>query len=378
MRCTLCGLSELETILEKPAIPIFTNADDDSKLDVGKHSCILKQCLGCGHVFQPTSEKLTSALEKIYHSEQAQITTSLGVGNWGTERARYLFSKLGDVDEYKTKAVLEVGCGNGYVLKYLKNRGFRHLVGIEPSIKRTEEVGGILFLKEFITNDFELEDRFDLIFSFGVYEHIEDIDSITRFCNNHLNKGGKLFIYVPNCAKALTDADPAVFAHEHVQYFVPSSIKYHLSRHGYEVIDDRSDEHAITVYARKGEESKHEKYDIKSCKQFQNEIDKKLELVKSTLRDNKVVIHGACNSLNNILGWFDHHFDYTLVDNDNTKFGKTFFTKKVEPLSALDLANYDRVLIIPAYFANEIKAAYLKEGFRGEFVTLQSSQGING
>ena len=69
MKCLLCGLSKIETILEKKAIPIFTSADDESKADFGKHNCILKQCQGCGLVFQPASKKLKNALQKIYHSE---------------------------------------------------------------------------------------------------------------------------------------------------------------------------------------------------------------------------------------------------------------------------------------------------------------------
>ena len=371
MKCPLCGLSKIETILEKRAIPIFTSANDESKVDFGKHSCILKQCKGCGHVFQPTSKKLINALQKIYDSEFAQISTPLGEGNWGTERAPYLFNKMSDIDKYKTKSVLEIGCGNGYILKSLRNRGFRNLVGIDPSINLKKKTDGILFLREFITNDLKLNTRFDFIFSFGVYEHIDDINSITSFCTNHLNEGGYLFIDVPNCKKGLTFADPALFVHEHIQYFVPNLIKYHLSKHGYEIVNDQSDDYAIAVYAKKNEEAYDEKYIIESYKQFHNKIDEKLELVKNILCDDeKVIIHGACNSLNNILGWQDDDFDYTLVDNDNTKHGKTFYDKKVKPLSAIDLENYGTVLILPAYYSDAIKADYLKKGFRGKFVNI--------
>ena len=93
MKCPLCGSSKIETILEKKAIPIFTSANDESKVDFGKHSCILKQCKGCGHVFQPASKKLRNALQKIYHSEYAQITTSLREDNWGAEEPNTFLTK---------------------------------------------------------------------------------------------------------------------------------------------------------------------------------------------------------------------------------------------------------------------------------------------
>ena len=36
-----------------------------------------------------------------------------------------------------------------------------------------KKTDGILFLREFITNDLKLNIRFDFIFTFGVYEQIE-------------------------------------------------------------------------------------------------------------------------------------------------------------------------------------------------------------
>ena len=371
MDCPLCGFSESETILAKPSITIFTNTSDEFGENFGKHNCILKQCKRCGHVFQPISKKLRNTLEGIYQSNQAQLTTSLGVGSWGKERAPYLFEKLKGIDNYKTKSVLEVGCGNGYILKILKEVGFQHLVGIEPSLEKTEEVDGILFLKEFASNKINLDTRFDFIFTSGVYEHIPDIDSITSFCNNHLDDNGVLFIYVPNCSRYLADGDPAVFAHEHIHYFVESSIKCHLSKYGYEVIDNQSDDHALAVYAKKNDVIRNENFVVEAYKKFQNKIDGKLEKVSKILSDNNsVIIHGACNGLNNILGWLGRDFDYTLVDNDNTKHGKTFFGKRVESFDTLNLVNYDTVLIIPAYFSEAIKAAYVERGFRGQFKML--------
>ena len=42
MKGLLYGLSKIETILEKKPIAIFTGANDESKVDFGKHCCILK------------------------------------------------------------------------------------------------------------------------------------------------------------------------------------------------------------------------------------------------------------------------------------------------------------------------------------------------
>ena len=104
--------------------------------------------------------------------------------------------------------------------------------------------------------------------------------------------------------------------------------------------------------------------------QFESKVDRKLEVVKNILSTSNVIVHGACNTLNNILGWLDGDFDFTLVDNDNTKHGKKYFNKIVESLSSINVKNYSKVIILPAYFSNDIKADYIKKGFEGEFIVI--------
>jgi SAM-dependent methyltransferase len=368
MICSICGSSKIQTILAKLAIPIFTNANDKD-LSLNKYPCNLVQCGDCGHVFQPVSKALKNALEEVYNSEHAQLSTPLGVGNWGEDRAHYSVDRLKGIEEYKNKDVLEIGCGNGYVLKLLKNLGFKSLFGIEPSIK-TKQLDGISFIKSFITEETKIDLSFDFIFSFGVYEHVDDINSMTSFCSRHLNDGGMVFIYVPNCEHQLALGDFDVFAHEHIQCFVPNSLRRHLMEHGYEIIDDQSDEHAIAVYAKKINKKNIEKYTFEVFNQFESKVDRKLEVVKNIFSTSNVIVHGACNTLNNILGWLDGDFDFTLVDNDNTKHGKKYFNKIVESLSSINVKNYSKVIILPAYFSNDIKADYIKKGFEGEFIVI--------
>jgi len=371
MKCSICDSSKIQTILAKPAITIFTNGEDKDLSPLTKYPCTLVQCGDCGHVFQPVSSALKTSLEEVYASEHAQLSTPLGVGNWGEDRAHYSVNRLKGIEKYKNKDVLEIGCGNGYLLKLLKNRGFKSLVGIEPSIK-TEKLDGISFIKSYITEETKIDLSFDFIFSFGVYEHVDDINMITSFCSRHLNDGGMLFIYVPNCNKQLALGDFDVFAHEHIQCFVPSSVRRHLMEHEYEIIDDQSDEHGIAVYAKKINKKINEKYTFEVFNKYESMVDQKLVIVKNILSKGNVIVHGACNTLNNILGWLDGDFEFTLVDNDNTKHGKKYFNKTVESLSSINIKNYSTVIILPAYFSNDIKADYIKKGFEGEFIVIAS------
>ena len=365
MFCHLCGHSKVEAILEKPAIPIYTNASDEDRKDNRLYSCCLNQCLECGHVFQPISKEIRNALETVYLSEYAQITTPLGTGNWGKERASYYLNKLGKIDQYKRKSILEIGCGNGYVLKELKKAGFRDLVGIEPSIQKTQEIDGILFLKEFITAGFTVKRKFDFIFSFGVFEHVDDINNLISFIKKHLNDGGELFVEVPNCLTQLNSGDPAVFCHEHAHCFYKESLCYLLADYGFEVVEDRSDDHSLVICAKKTQANKVNSSDAIFFNEFQTTLENNLIRTEENLNGNNVIVHGACNSLHNILNWSGNKSDFTLVDSDTTKHGKTFFNKKVHSIDSVGLEAFDTVLIVPDFFSDAIKLDYERRGFNG-------------
>ena len=225
-----------------------------------------------------------------------------------------------------------------------------------------------MFIKEFVSKELELHKSFDFIFSIGVYEHIEDIDNITSFSKRYLNPDGELFIFVPNCEKSFVTGDPGIFTHEHLQYFEENSLKYHLSKHGFGVIENQSDHHALAIYAKETKEISNRE-DVTPYDSYQKKVDKKMKKINNMLLNDNLIVHGACNALNNILGWLDRDFNFALADNDTTKHGKMFFNKKVQPIFAIDLASFDTVLIIPPFFSEPIKAAYRKAGFNGQFNT---------
>lgn len=367
MICPLCGFLETETILQKKSIPIFTNADDICRDKSETYPCKLLQCVHCGHVFQQMTEELEVSLEKIYRSSHAQITTPLGFGNWGRERASYLLEKIRRLAKHpKDISILEIGCGNGYVLRMLKEMGFHELVGIEPSIEKTMDVEGVLLVKEFANEGLTLEKDFDFIFSFGVYEHIEDVNGVTMFSKRHLKDNGELFIYVPNCMRSLEHGEPSLFAHQHIQYFVARTLKYHLKKHGFDIAEDFSDMHALALIAKKSESIVADD-PVGRFYKYQKKVDAKLDNINNYLLQRNLVVHGACNALNNILGWLGGDFDFTLVDNDTMKHGKMFFNKQVHSISMVDLDRCNTVLIVPTFFSNAIMDTYEHAGFKGKF-----------
>ena len=227
--CQVCQSRNFVHILKRKKTKIYTNRED-SKKDNKKLKCILYQCDNCNFVFQKITTGLKVSLSKIYKSDFAQLSQPLGQGNWGKKRFLALKGKLDHIHKFKKKAILEIGCGNGYVLDFLKNKGFKDLTGIDPSLNIHEKKTKINLIDKFVTQKLNLKKKFDFIFSIGFYEHVFDINEITSFSINHLKDNGEIFLIIPNFSSSLNNGNPDLFAHEHINYFTKKVIKQHFKK----------------------------------------------------------------------------------------------------------------------------------------------------
>ena len=99
------------------------------------------------------------------------------------------------------RSIIDVGCGNGDLLRAIRETGKpKRLIGVDGSeYVLSNSDPDIDFIKSDII-DFNLEDKFDFVFSDNVIEHIAPADleshltSITRI----LKPDGKLIILMPN------------------------------------------------------------------------------------------------------------------------------------------------------------------------------------
>jgi len=107
------------------------------------------------------------------------------------------------------KDILEIGSGTGFLLNELKivfpNKNF---TGIDPGESGFQNYKDIFFknlnLNKKIKfydqsiNKFKTKKKYDLIFSFNVFEHIKNQKLYLKNSYSKLKDGGKLIIYAPN------------------------------------------------------------------------------------------------------------------------------------------------------------------------------------
>ncbi len=125
--------------------------------------------------------------------------TSNIISDYRTYRKRYLHL----LKSYnKDSKIIELGCGSGYFLQFLKQEGFNNIYGIdisEQQIKKAKLKG----LNVEVKNVFEFfkEDRkYDIVFALDFIEHFEknELPDLFEGINKIMNKNGIIIIRTPN------------------------------------------------------------------------------------------------------------------------------------------------------------------------------------
>ncbi len=375
MGCYLCGSDKFIEILNRPSIPVWINLTKDDPMHENiMHKCILLQCVDCGHVYQPMDEKIKHILSNMYTLPHAAGPTPMGKGNWGLQRANIF---LQNINKRDYKSAIEIGCSDGYMLRCLKEKGVTRLAGIDPSIEKSRGIDGISFLKEQIREDLVVGSKYDLIFSSAVFEHIEDINGVIRFCRNNLSENGELFFSVPNTQRQLISGDPGLFLHQHIHYFTESSLRYLLSKNGFKVKEIRQSESSIDTMAEIDDACELEiASNITLYSEYATKLEKILSGVCDTLNKYNVLVHGANNSLYNTLSYLKKEFKFDLVDNDINKQRKRYFGRTVRSIDDIDLICYNIVLIAAVSFYETIVKEYIDKGFKGKFKKITAVEGV--
>lgn len=99
--------------------------------------------------------------------------------------------------------ILELGCGPGYLLDYLKLKGFTNTTGVDISTEQIEianSKGHNAIVDDVFTYLKNSTVKFDVIFAFDLIEHFtkDELLELTDLVYKSLNSDGLLFIRTPN------------------------------------------------------------------------------------------------------------------------------------------------------------------------------------
>lgn len=239
--CALCGKKQQTEILYKPTLKeekISSYAYSARRFPDKLHYRILR-CKRCGLIFSSpifNPLQITKLYRESYckYDEQIPFVTKTYLGLF--ERVRQ--------DLPKKPKVLEVGCGNGFFLKKLKERGIDDLYGIEPSPKMASKIDepinrANIKIDIFRKNQFS-KNLFDLILCFHTLDHMVDPNEFIDESYRLLKNKGMVIVVVHDTkglsVKLFGEGSP-IFDIEHIYLFNKKTLREIFIRSGFEIID---------------------------------------------------------------------------------------------------------------------------------------------
>src|SRR3989344_8860134 len=203
----------------------------------------LIDCLKCGLV-SPNVDFAKLGNHDVYDDEAYIKATYIEIMNTynyrkktlAPERFNYILEKT-KIAKNKIK-LLDVGCGPGYLLSYLKDNGIKYkgleladfLVKICKQKKLNVE-------KANLNN--ELHSSYNVITLFDVLEHLSDPVSLFKVLNKKLTKNGFILAYTPNIHSLsfllMKEKQNNLYPFQHICFFDKQSLDYLAKKNGFKI-----------------------------------------------------------------------------------------------------------------------------------------------
>jgi SAM-dependent methyltransferase len=191
--------------------------------------------LKTGRVLQLANDDVKSALVTAYEKGSALsgLMDDNGIGkNYAEDFLSFIFRSISKTD-LSGLNVLEIGCGNGYLLKRLKDAG-AEVLGVEPGNhgQQGAKKWHVPVIKGVFPNK-SIQSRFDLIIAFAVLEHVENPSNFLASISKYLKPNGKIIIAVPDERPYIDNGDISTLFHEHWSFFDDVTLSNTVKMAGY-------------------------------------------------------------------------------------------------------------------------------------------------
>ncbi|MCM1111820.1 MAG: class I SAM-dependent methyltransferase [Muribaculum sp.] len=159
--------------------------------------------------------------------------------------------------------VLDVGCGDGELLRWLKRLGFRNVCGIDPYIEQDVVWEGQTLVRRRDVDQIGERERYQMITCIHSLEHIYRQDETIAALDAHVEPGGYLVFQLPVMSEyywrtyktALYTLDPP----RHLYLHTKASLLKLMERYPYKLVDyDTEIDVGIPVRARRIRRGKQE------------------------------------------------------------------------------------------------------------------------
>ncbi len=311
-------------------------------------------CKACGFVF--ADFKSTQAVfDEYYEFFSKYEDASLSISNKSHEKnisqenlVHFIEKRL---DIHKSAHIIDIGCARGNQLKYLSNRSYQNLYGLDPSQKCIDvcnSQGFTAFKGSIAQNDIKM--TFDLIIMDNVLEHVYNINDCFSSILKLLKPGGYLIVRVPDArvyTPSIYKKSFSAFTIEHINHFDHQSLIDLGRLHNLSIVSIGIDpQHPASLPIIYKKVLNQDYLNARqACKTYLAHSERILEIkqneLKGKLSNNKIVIWGIGSYYSRLAhkGFFNDFEVVALVDKDVHKQKKTIGAQTI--LSPNDLQKID-------------------------------------
>lgn len=216
--------------------------------DISGDAFTINKCKSCKAFYlapPPTSEQLSRAYDDSYYGsgeekfKEGVIEKMLDY--FRRKRAKTLCRFLGGQGK-----VLDIGCGNGKFLSFVKQQGSFGIYGIEPeggSARRAEKIPGIHLKKGFLKKGDFAPESLDGITLFHVFEHLSEPRQTLEIISEIMKKDGILMMSFPNIDSFQSRVFKGKWLHldppRHLFFFSPEDFKLEMQKFGFEILREK-------------------------------------------------------------------------------------------------------------------------------------------
>ncbi len=269
----------------------------------------------------------------------------------------------------KNSNILEVGCSIGKLLEFIKNKGYRNLLGVEPApeckaIAKKEH--GISVVTSTLDN-FITTKKYDLIIFSAVLEHLTDLRKAIIKSYSLLNENGMIYICVPDAGKFFKKFDEPFgeFSTEHINFFTEQSL-YQLMNNCDKVFIKSDSKAILSLWRKKNiKNSGVNKYIALSQKKMKN-ILKTIDLLP-----NNTIVWGVGALTQRLLKTTKIKKKiFKFVDSNKNLIGKEI--EGINILSPDELIKYNNPVLISSFgFKDEIIKEIKKRKLKNKIITFK-------
>ncbi len=200
-------------------------------------------CRACGFVFADTVVP-QAEYDRFYAelSKYADEATGTGGGYqaWDDRRLEVMARTIAEAVPDRDARIVEVGCANGGLLRWLVTLGYRNVLGVDPApacVRRAAEVTGARALVGTLSDMPAETLGADCVVLSHVLEHVQDVRGALNCMRETLRMGGVIYVEVPDATRYVEfpTAPFQDFNTEHINHFSQHSLRNGLATVGFAV-----------------------------------------------------------------------------------------------------------------------------------------------